>query len=160
MAAARKIEKSATAFRSIGEAARELSLETHVLRYWETKFPRIVKPVKRADGRRMFRPKDMDALRAIQLLVHKLGFTLKGANAFLKEQGVEAVLMGDVNLFSTSKIAESPARALQESIASAFGADMPNTVVTESSRKKLQNTLLELKDLKARIDKVRTTRAA
>ena len=79
-----KIEKSADAYRSIGEAASELGLPTHVLRYWETKFPRQVRPVKRPDGRRMFRPQDIQGLRAIQTLVHQRGMTLKGAKAALK----------------------------------------------------------------------------
>ena len=83
-----RIEKSSTAFRSIGEAAAELGLETHVLRYWESKFPRDVKPVKRSDGRRLFRPQDIDALRAIQILVHERGLTLKGAKSLLAEQGL------------------------------------------------------------------------
>ena len=56
-----RITKSAQAFRSIGEAAGELGLETHVIRYWETKFTKDVRPIKRADGRRMFRPQDLDA---------------------------------------------------------------------------------------------------
>jgi len=91
-------EKSADALRSIGETAGELGLQTHVLRYWESKFPKHVKPIKRSDGRRMFRPQDVEALRAIQLLVHSRGLTLKGAKALLAEQGVSAVLSGEARL--------------------------------------------------------------
>jgi DNA-binding transcriptional MerR regulator len=106
-AARNRVEKSATAFRSIGEAAAELGLETHVLRYWESKFPRDVKPVKRADGRRLFRPQDLEALRAIQILVHERGMTLKGAKSILAEQGLAAVLSGAAKLGT----AASPARS-------------------------------------------------
>lgn len=116
-----RIEKSTAAFRSIGEAASELGLETHVLRYWETRFPKDVRPVKRPDGRRMFRPEDMDALRAIRALVHERGMTLKGAKTILAEQGIEAVLNGSVKLGAVEP-ATSPARDLQASVARAFGA--------------------------------------
>ena len=85
-AASKKVEKSADAYRSIGEAADELGLQPHVLRYWEGKFTRHLKPLKRPDGRRMFRPEDIVALRAIQLLVHERGLTLKGAEQLLNEQ--------------------------------------------------------------------------
>ena len=125
------IEKSSAAFRSIGEAASELGLETHVLRYWETRFPKEVRPVKRPDGRRMFRPEDMDALRAIRALVHERGMTLKGA---------------------------SPARELQESVARAFGAlDAPGDTTRQD---RLEGALRELSDIKTRIDALRARRVA
>ena len=95
--AAQRTLKSETAFRSIGEAASELGLQTHVLRFWETKFA-VLKPVKRRDGRRMYRPEDVSAARAIQALLHGQGLTIKGAQRVLKEQGVETVLRGEVRL--------------------------------------------------------------
>jgi DNA-binding transcriptional MerR regulator len=106
-----RIEKSQAAFRSIGEAASELGLETHVLRYWETRFPKDVRPIKRDDGRRMFRPEDMNALRAIRLLVHERGMTLKGAKAMLAEQGIDAVLDGSAKL---SAAALEPVRSVAQ----------------------------------------------
>ena len=78
--------KSDTAFRTIGEAAAELDVPTHVLRFWETKF-RQIQPVKRAGGRRYYRPEDMLTLHEIQGLLHTQGFTIKGAQSFLKENG-------------------------------------------------------------------------
>lgn len=118
-----RIEKSSSAFRSIGEAANELGLETHVLRYWETRFPKDIRPIKREDGRRMFRPQDMDALRAVRMLVHARGMTLKGARTILAEQGVEAVLAGTATLSAaTLEAVASPARELQASVARAFAA--------------------------------------
>ena len=159
MSAKRKrVEKSPNAFRSIGEAGHELGLETHVLRYWESKFPKDVRPVKRGDGRRMFRPQDLDALRAIQILVHENGLTLKGAKAMLAEQGVQAVLSGEATL-STPVAAASPARELQKTVAEAFNAEMP-TVSDPERRARLEGALVELTDLKARLDAVRRTKKA
>lgn len=87
-----RIAKSADAYRSIGEVATELGLEPHVVRYWETRFPKDVRPVKRPDGRRFFRRQDLDALRAIRLLVHEQGLSLKEAGRVLADQGVATVL--------------------------------------------------------------------
>ena len=148
-----RITKSAQAFRSIGEAAGELGLETHVIRYWETKFTKDVRPIKRADGRRMFRPQDLDALRAIQILVHEKGMTLKGAKALLAEQGVEAVLSGAATLGT------SPARELQKTVADAFAGDASDGS-DDGQRERLEDTLVELADLKARLDAIRQKRAA
>jgi DNA-binding transcriptional MerR regulator len=159
MAAAKKrVEKSANAFRSIGEAASELGLETHVLRYWETKFPKTVRPVKRPDGRRLFRPQDIDSLRAIQILVHERGMTLKGAKALLTEQGIDAVLTGEATVGNITPVT-SPARALHEKVALAFDASLPK-YTNEQHRERLEDALGELKDLKSRLDKVRTNKAA
>lgn len=162
MAARKKrIEKSAKAFRSIGEVAKELGLETHVLRYWEGKFPRDVRPVKRADGRRMFRPQDIDALRAIQTLVHERGLTLKGAKALLAEQSVAAVLSGKALLVgdvSEAAPIASPARDLQGQVARAFDTKLP-PVSNPERRARLTGALSEMTDLKARLDAVRARAA-
>jgi DNA-binding transcriptional MerR regulator len=152
-----RTEKSSAAFRSIGEAASELGLETHVLRYWETRFPKDVRPVKRPDGRRMFRPEDMDALRAIRILVHDHGLTLKGAKALLAEQGVESVLGGTATL-ATAEPVPSPARELQASVARAFGALEAEGDLTRKER--LEGALRELTDLKSRLDALRARRVA
>lgn len=151
-----RIEKSADAYRSIGEAAAELGLEPHVLRYWETRFPRHVSPVKRPDGRRMFRPQDMGALRAIRILVHERGMTLKGARAILEEQGVAAVLAGSATI-RPEAAAASPARALQHTVAKAFGA-IPEAELPEA-RERLTETLSELSGIKSRLDALRARRA-
>jgi DNA-binding transcriptional MerR regulator len=103
--------KSATAFRSIGEAALELELPAHVLRFWESRFPTKITPVKRPDGRRMFRPEDIEALRAVKLLVHERGMTLKGAERVLREQGVAAVLEGTAMVVAARPQAEDSVRA-------------------------------------------------
>jgi DNA-binding transcriptional MerR regulator len=148
-----RIEKSSSAFRSIGEAASELGLETHVLRYWETRFPKDIRPIKRDDGRRMFRPQDMDALRAIRILVHQRGMTLKGAKTILAEQGIEAVLGGTATLSAAAlEAVPSPARELQASVARAFAPP--------DRRARLEEALQELTDIKGRIDAARARRAA
>lgn len=162
---ARRVEKSADAYRSIGEAADELGLQTHVLRYWETKFGKYLKPLKRRDGRRMFRPEDMTALRAIQILVHERGLTLKGALNLLNEQGIAAVVEGEVNLVAApaeaadARPVESPARALQETVAKSFEASF-ETPKTAATGRKLEAVLADLTDIKARLDAARFKKAA
>jgi len=152
-----RIEKSQAAFRSIGEAASELGLETHVLRYWETRFPKDVRPIKRDDGRRMFRPEDMNALRAIRLLVHERGMTLKGAKAMLAEQGIDAVLDGSAKLSAAAlEPVSSPARELQASVARAFAASPEGG----AQKLRLEGALSQLTDIKSRIDAARARRAA
>jgi len=78
--------KSAKAFRTISEAAGELDLPQHVLRFWETKFPQI-KPMKRAGGRRFYRPEDVDMLARIKTLLHTEGYTIKGVQKLLRQSG-------------------------------------------------------------------------
>ncbi|MEM9738450.1 MAG: MerR family transcriptional regulator [Pseudomonadota bacterium] len=155
-----RLEKSADAYRSIGEAAKELGLPTHVLRYWETKFPRHVKPVKRPDGRRMFRPQDLEGLRAIQTLVHKRGMTLKGAKALLAEQGIESVLIGAAMIIPAEAEPGTPAvHVLQSKVAMAFSAENAPRMAIEK-RERLEAVLTDLVDLKARLDALRLQRAA
>lgn len=84
------MEKSADAFRTISEVATELDVPQHVLRFWESKFPQV-KPLKRAGGRRYYRPQDIDLLRAIKQHLYAEGFTIRGVQRILKERGVRAV---------------------------------------------------------------------
>src|SRR3569833_1968318 len=78
--------KSAEAFRTISEVAQELDVPQHVLRFWEGRFSQI-KPVKRAGGRRYYRPEDGDLLRGIRALLYREGFTIKGVQKILRERG-------------------------------------------------------------------------
>ncbi len=82
--------KSAEAFRTISEVADWLGLPTHVLRFWESKFSQV-KPVKRAGGRRYYRPNDMLLLGGIKKLLHDDGMTIKGAQKMLRDHGVKHV---------------------------------------------------------------------
>jgi len=91
-------DKSADAFRTISEVADELDLPQHVLRFWETRFQQI-KPMKRGGGRRYYRPDDVELLRGIRYLLYVKGFTIKGVQRILKENGprfVVAVGTGDM----------------------------------------------------------------
>src|SRR5215510_5878447 len=82
--------KSAEAFRTISEVASELDVPQHVLRFWESRFTQI-KPVKRAGGRRYYRPEDVDLLKGIRALLYTDGFTIKGVQKVLKERGLRHV---------------------------------------------------------------------
>ena len=82
--------KSAEAFRTISEVADWLGIPTHVLRFWESKF-RQIKPVKRAGGRRYYRPADMLLIGGIRKLLHEDGMTIKGAQKILREKGIKYV---------------------------------------------------------------------
>lgn len=79
--------KSPNAFRTISEAADEVGAPQHVLRFWETKFDFIV-PVKRAGGRRFYRPEDVTVLKAVRRLLHDEGLTIRGVQRLHKEQGL------------------------------------------------------------------------
>ena len=80
----RRTNKSAAAFRTTGEAAEELDLPAHVLRFWESKFPQV-RPVKRGGGRRYYRPEDIDLLRRIRQCLYQEGYTIRGVQRLLRE---------------------------------------------------------------------------
>lgn len=84
------MSKSADAFRTISEVAEWLETPAHVLRFWESKFTQV-KPVKRAGGRRYYRPADMRLLGGIKKLLHEDGMTIKGVQKILREQGIKHV---------------------------------------------------------------------
>lgn len=80
------MDKAPDAFLTIGEMADRLGVKTHILRYWEEQFP-MLKPLKRAGGRRLYRPSDVVLLDQIQDLLSKQGYTIRGARAFLAKGG-------------------------------------------------------------------------
>jgi DNA-binding transcriptional MerR regulator len=84
------MSKSQEAFRTISEVAEDLNVPKHVLRFWEVKFPQI-KPMKRGGGRRFYRPEDLELLRGIRHLLHAEGYTIKGVQKILREQGIDSV---------------------------------------------------------------------
>lgn len=84
------VEKAPDAFRTISEVADELDLPQHVLRFWETRFQQI-KPLKRGGGRRYYRPDDIDLLRGIRHLLYGEGYTIRGAQRILKDNGIRFV---------------------------------------------------------------------
>lgn len=88
------MDKSPDAFRTISEVADELDLPQHVLRFWETRFNQI-KPMKRGGGRRYYRPDDIDLLKGIRHLLYDHGYTIKGVQKLLKQNGSKfAVAIG------------------------------------------------------------------
>ena len=92
--APRRATKSAAAIRTISEVAVELDVPQHVLRFWETKFPQI-RPLKRGGGRRYYRPEDLLLLRRIRDLLYGDGYTIKGVQKLLRENGAKALASGD-----------------------------------------------------------------
>lgn len=83
--------KGPEAFRTISEAADELGVPQHVLRFWETKFS-FIRPMKRAGGRRFYRPQDLAVLKGVRALLHDEGYTIKGVQRLHKEEGVKRLL--------------------------------------------------------------------
>jgi DNA-binding transcriptional MerR regulator len=84
------LEKAPEAFRTISEVAQDLDVPQHVLRFWESRF-RDIRPMKRGGGRRYYRPEDIQLLRGIRHLLYGEGYTIRGVQRILKEQGVKFV---------------------------------------------------------------------
>jgi DNA-binding transcriptional MerR regulator len=80
------LDKAPEAFRTISEAAEELVVPQHVLRFWETRFAQI-KPLKRGGGRRYYRPTDLDLLKGIRRLLYTEGYTIRGVQKIFREDG-------------------------------------------------------------------------
>jgi DNA-binding transcriptional MerR regulator len=84
------LEKAPDAFRTISEVAEDLDVPQHVLRFWESRF-RDIKPMKRGGGRRYYRPEDINLLRGIRHLLYGEGYTIRGVQRILREQGAKFV---------------------------------------------------------------------
>jgi DNA-binding transcriptional MerR regulator len=150
--------KSADAFRTIGEAAIELGLKTHVLRFWETKFDNL-RPMKRADGRRYYRPDDMEMLRRLQNLLHVQGLTIRGAiKALDGESGAAEVSEDGAEEMMIAADTGASVRDLQDAVRDAVergefrAADMQEASTAKS---RLESLLADLTSLKLRLDTVR-----
>ena len=100
--------KGPEAFRTISEAADELSVPQHVLRFWETKFA-FIRPMKRAGGRRFYRPTDIAVLRGVRRLLHDQGFTIKGVQRLHREEGLRRLVAAGEG--ATPAPSAKPARA-------------------------------------------------
>ncbi|WP_439546158.1 MerR family transcriptional regulator [Sandarakinorhabdus sp.] len=88
-------DKSDSAFRTISEAAADIGIPAHVLRFWETRFAQL-QPMKRAGGRRYYRPADMALLRQIKGLLHDQGMTIRGAQMALASKTASAPMSAPV----------------------------------------------------------------
>ena len=113
--------KASDALRTIGEVGKALGIRQHVLRYWEEQFPAL-KPVKRSGGRRYYRPEDVELITTIDRLVHREGYTLKGARRAIAKNEVpaeeeirpQAVAAPSEMLSELSRIRDRLASALAE----------------------------------------------
>ena len=86
----RALDKAPDAFRTISEVAEEINIPQHVLRFWESRFAQI-RPLKRGGGRRYYRPDDVDLLRGVRHLLYGEGYTIRGVQRILREQGLAFV---------------------------------------------------------------------
>jgi DNA-binding transcriptional MerR regulator len=130
----RPLVKSATAFRTIAEAAHEVDVPQHVLRFWETRFPQI-KPLKRRGGRRYYRPEDIELLALVRGLLYRDGYTIKGVQKLLREGGAK-------RLASPALAAVSSASASPQHRAAA--GDRP----VSDHRRALEHILAELEAIR------------
>jgi DNA-binding transcriptional MerR regulator len=125
------MDKSPEAFRTISEVADFLETPAHVLRFWESRFPQI-RPVKRAGGRRYYRPADVALLTGIKYLLHAEGLTIRGVQKVLREQGVRHVasLIGQGDLLDFELDAEI---ALEQALAANFDIVVAKPIPAESA---------------------------
>ena len=151
------VEKSPDAFRTISEAAEELDLPQHVLRFWETRFATI-RPLKRGGGRRYYRPEDVLLLKGIRHLLYDQGFTIKGVQRILKDQGVRNVIaIGDGRPMEPVLLAhdeEDETDADVEMQVEGRAVPAPPTLDAEG-RDKLGKVLKDLLDCKRLLDRAR-----
>ena len=159
-------EKSPEAFRTISEVATELDMPQHVLRFWESRFAQV-RPVKRAGGRRYYRPEDIDLLRGIRTLLYREGFTIKGAQKVLREKGLRYVAeLGRVA--AGAPPVPAPAEAVVEMPRPRAALTVVERVMEEEGdlaaslahqeRVRLEILLAELVQLKARLRAARALR--
>lgn len=133
--AARRQEKSSSAFRTISEVAQDLDVPQHVLRFWESRFTQI-KPLKRGGGRRYYRPEDIALLRLIRELLYDEGYTIKGVQKLMREGAHK------------QRLAQIEAEQLSEPepiVAIAAGA------IDDAVRHQLRALLTELESLRDRL---------
>lgn len=133
------MSKGPDAFRTISEAADELDVPQHVLRFWETRFS-FIRPMKRAGGRRFYRPQDIAVLRGVKTLLHDDGYTIKGVQKLHKDLGLKGLLSAGAG--------EHPKPA---PVASGFPS-LSDITLDEAGRARLSSALDDLVAAKARLD--------
>ncbi len=138
------VAKGPDAFRTISEAAVELGVPQHVLRFWETKFS-FIRPMKRAGGRRFYRRQDIEILRGVRTLLHDEGYTIKGVQRLHKEQGARCLLAAGS---STDPEGRRDIPPMPD--ASALSA----LALSDASRARLNEVLEDLEAVKMRIDQL------
>ena len=137
--------KAPEAFRTISEVSKDLSLPQHVLRFWETKFVQI-KPIKRGGGRRYYRPEDVLLLKGIKSLLYNDGYTIRGVQKVIKENGTKNLLKleSENNSFKDAKKTNND--PLHQNTISSYS-------INDSKRKKLMDVLNDLIILRKKLDK-------
>ena len=153
--AARRLEKSSTAFRTISEVAQELDVPQHVLRFWETRFSQI-RPLKRGGGRRYYRPEDVALLKVIRELLYSEGYTIKGVQKLMRDGALKGRLaqagVADESALETR--AELPAEKPAARGAKASRQAQPDLFtggVDGPTRDRLRGLLTELEGLRDRL---------
>ena len=154
------MDKSPDAFRTISEAAEELDLPQHVLRFWETRFSNI-KPLKRGGGRRYYRPEDVLLLKGIRHLLYDQGFTIKGVQRILKDQGIRYVIgIGEgrvIEPVAPQSTQEDEGRS-QRTMSASDQVAIPRAssrVLDNADRERLADVLRELLDCKRILERAR-----
>lgn len=159
-----RIEKAPDAFRTISEVSEALDVPQHVLRFWEAKFTQI-KPLKRAGGRRYYRPDDIDLLKGIRALLYGEGFTIKGVQKVLREQSARHVAeIGRIGVKEAGvrrdgdKVADTGATVAAAGAGAAsfmptleqvnLSAEQPSESLLAEQRERLENVLDELLNLR------------
>ena len=132
--------KSQAAFRTISEVADDLDVAQHVLRFWESKFPQI-RPLKRGGGRRYYRPEDIDLLRQIRGLLYEQGYTIKGAQKFLRSRPAAPDEPSAQPPGATAIVEPRPAASLRSSRPPVMSA------ATRARLARLRDDLASLRDL-------------
>jgi DNA-binding transcriptional MerR regulator len=137
--------KAPDAFRTISEAAEDLDLPQHVLRFWETRFPQI-KPLKRGGGRRYYRPDDLEFLRGLKHLLHEQRYTIKGVQKIIKDHGVKSVQRALKGELTSGLPVSSGAVSSKASVVPAYSTPSPvrELSVQADVRSRLQAALEEL----------------
>lgn len=136
--------KSKSAFRTIAEVAEEIGVATHVLRFWETKFPQI-SPMKTHGGRRYYRPDDVEIIKLIKMFLYEKRYTIEGVQKIFKEHGVKAFLRGDIQKDFFDEVSPSSAENVQvvKEDSAEVSALSPQKI---EALKSIKSELMELKE--------------
>lgn len=138
--------KGPEAFRTISEAADELNVPQHVLRFWETKFA-FIRPMKRAGGRRFYRPSDIAVLKGVRRLLHDEGYTIKGVQRLHREQGLRRLVAAGEGQSLAAPLA--PSAQADHGLAA---DSLSHAALTDDARERLAEILAELEATKAHLD--------
>ena len=141
--------KSPEAFRTISEVSKDLSLPQHVLRFWETKFTQI-KPIKRGGGRRYYRPEDIDLLKGIKNLLYNDGYTIRGVQKVIRENGSKNILFS--NNKTNNKLEQKTFTDSENIYTSKQNVhSRVGQTLSENKRKKLMDVMQNLVELQNKI---------